>query len=247
MFSQVNKWLYISFGLIFCLTFFTKNNYHGVNRIAPDVLHAPVQEKIKGNEHIDFEIKGYSYDLTPVFEYEINALVVSKLNYKLFGIYRSDSIFPVDLCMIWGDNVLQKLYKNWTLRFSQDCRWCEVEWWGNLDFKLNEYSNCHLVTNKKSILKKINRIVVGDQLRIKGKLVNIEGALVGKPDRYTPRQLSWKSSVSRTDSGAGACEIIYVEDIVFLRKANQISYYLFHLSLYGLLILTAVNIVRFFV
>jgi hypothetical protein len=218
-----------------------------VGRISPELLNDPVQEKTLAQEYIDFTIKGYKYHLTPVFAYEMNGLVVSKLNYKLFGIYRSDSIFPVDLCMIWGDNVSSKVYKSWKLRFSQDCRWCEVEWWGNLDFKLHQLANCHLVTNKPGILKKINRIVAGDQLKIRGKLVNIEGELVGKPDRYTPRQLSWRSSVSRADSGAGACEIIYVEDIIFLKKANQLSYYLFHISFYGLLILTAVNIVRFFV
>jgi len=217
-----------------------------VDRISPEILTEPVQEKIARPESIDLEIRGYSYRLTPVYEFEINALVVSKFNYK-FGIYRSDSVFPVDLCMIWGDNIARKAYKNMSLRFFHDCRWCEVEWWGNLDFNMRQLANCHLVTNKKNILDKINRIVIGDQLKIKGKLVNIEGRLVSKPDKYTPRQLSWRSSVTRTDTGAGACEIIYVEDIIFLKKANQLSSYLFFLSFYGLLILTAINIVRFFV
>ncbi|MFA5119244.1 MAG: hypothetical protein WC695_10465 [Candidatus Omnitrophota bacterium] len=246
MFSQVNKWLFISLGLILCLTFFTRNNYKWVNRISPLILNEPVQEKIERQESIDLEIRGYSYRLTPVYEFEINALVVSKYNYK-FGIYRSDSVFPIDLCMIWGDNIARKTYKNMSLRFFHDCRWCEVEWWGNLDFNMRQLANCHLVANKKSILDKINRIVIGDQLKIKGKLVNIEGRLVSKPDKYTPRQLSWRTSVSRTDTGAGACEIVYVEDIIFLKKANQLSSYLFFVSFYGLLILAAVNIVRFFV
>jgi hypothetical protein len=246
MFSRINKLLFISLGLIFCLTFFTRNNYKWVDRIAPEILTEPVQEKIARQESIDFEIRGYSYRLTPVYEFEINALVVSKFNYK-FGIYRSDSVFPIDLCMIWGDNIARKTYKNMSLRFFHDCRWCEVEWWGNLDFNMQQLANCHLVTNKKNILDKIDRIVIGDQIKVKGKLVNIEGRLVGKPDKYTPPQLSWRTSVTRSDTGAGACEIIYVEDIIFLKKANQLSSYLFFLSFYGLLILAAVNIVRFFV
>ena len=41
---------------------------------------------------------------------------------------------------------------------------------------------------------------------------------------------------------AGACEVIYVEDIKFLKKANVIPRILFPLSMYGLLLLVIFNL-----
>ena len=56
-----------------------------------------------------------------------------------------------------------------------------------------------------------------------------------------------KTSTIRTDDGAGACEIIYVEDVQILKKGNPVSYYLFKSALFLLGVFVIVNVVRFFV
>ena len=78
--------------------------------------------------------------------------------------------------------------------------------------------------------------MVGDQVRIEGKLVNVKAKLISPGGRFDSPEYSWNSSTSRTDSGAGACEVIYVEGITILKKANQFWRILFPISLYGILI-----------
>jgi len=78
---------------------------------------------------------------------------------------------------------------------------------------------------------------VGDQVRIKGKLINVYAKLVGNRSEFDSEWLKWNTSITRTDTGAGACEVIYVEDVQILRKANSISYYLYNLSSWSLLLL----------
>ena len=77
---------------------------------------------------------------------------------------------------------------------------------------------------------------MGDQVKIKGKLVDIFAKNIGEPGKFDPESFEWKSSVTREDTGGGACETIYVEDIEILKKANTTPDVLFKFSLYGLLL-----------
>lgn len=245
--SFFNRYLFLGFLVIFIITFFARNNCRNVNEIHPALLNPPIQKSLWRSEKIEFTKKGYAYQLTPVYNYEINALIVSKMNYRLFSIYKTDALFPVDLCLIWGSNVKRGVYKNRSVRFSQDCRWCWAVWSGNVEFNLQELSNNHLLINSKKLERIVKSLVVGDQVKIKGKLVNVKANLVGKGRQYDAQELTWNSSVLRTDSGAGSCEVIYAEDIEILKKANVLSYYLFHISLFGLIILGIWRVTRFFV
>jgi len=85
-------------------------------------------------------------------------------------------------------------------------------------------------------------MVRGDQIKIKGKLVNIQAKLANKPGPY---DITWNSSLSRQDTGAGACELIYVEQAEILKKANVISRTLFRFSSYALLFLITWKIINF--
>lgn len=244
--AKLNRNLFLVFFAVFAVTFFTRNNSRGVREIAPEVLRQPVQRKIYAAEIIRFTRYGFSYEVKPLYEYVINALIVNKMYYRLFSIYNYDKVFPMDLCLIWGSNVESGVFRNKSVKFSQDCRWCWAEWFGNVNFNLDEMSNNHLLLNNPKLERKIKTLVIGDQIKIKGKLVNVKANLVGKPGRFDEKNLTWNTSTTRTDSGAGACEVIYVEDLQILKKSNVISYYLFHISLYGLLALIIWSIFRFF-
>ena len=62
-------------------------------------------------------------------------------------------------------------------------------------------ANWHLVPANDVIWRKLNRLRVGDVVRLEGMLVNLQN-----PDGGT-----MATSLRRDDTGAGACEIIYVE------------------------------------
>ena len=93
-----------------------------------------------------------------------------------------------------------------------------------------QVSNNHLVIDSEKIEKKINQLSVGDQIKIKGKLVNVHAENLGKPGKYDPKLFEWNSSTKREDTGGGACETIYIEDIEIIKKGNAISYYLNKIS-----------------
>jgi len=241
--QRFNKYLFLPLFLLCIFTFFSRNNFRNVNEVAPGLLNQPVQYTLNNREEIEFSKNNYEYHLKPLYSYEINALIIGKMDYKLFSIYKYDSIFPVDLCLIWGSNVANKVYKDRRIKFSQDCRWCWVQWDGEVDFSMGEMSNNHLLVNDRGLERKINSLLRGDQIRIKGKLVNVEAKAMGKD---YPEQIQWNTSTSRSDNGAGACEVIYVEEIEILKKANLFSDALFKASCLGLIALIILNVIDFF-
>jgi hypothetical protein len=227
-------------------SYFFRNSVRFVTDIAPEILQQPSQESVAGPGVIEFEKDSYRYTLSPVAKYTISGLVVSKKNYRLFSIYKTDSVFPYDICLIWGSNVQSGVFRDQAVRFSQDCRWCNVEWSGNIVFDLKELSNNHVLINDPDIERTVKSLVAGDQVMITGKLVNVKALLTGKGSTYDAPSVEWRTSTRRTDQGAGACEIIYVENIQVLRSANVPARVLFSVSLYGLCGIVLWKIYRFF-
>jgi hypothetical protein len=237
-----NKCLFFVLSAVFAVTIFTRNTFRNVDDIAPQLLNDPIQAETEQTEPITFSRDGYEYVLKPLYDYEINGLVVGKMDYRVFSIDKYDSVFPGDLCMIWGPNVASAVYRNAAVKFSQDCRWCWVQWYGHVVFSMREMSNNHLLINSKYLESKFNGILRGDQVRVRGKLVNVEAQVPGKPQS----RITWNSSTSREDTAGGACEVIYVEDIQLLRRANELSRFLFMVSLWGLALWLLGNIAYFF-
>ena len=246
MISKIKKILFFTLLATLVVTFFTRNRYKNVNDIDSEVLKNPIQEEIKGKDEIRFTKNSYEYELTSLYDYEINGLIVHKMDYTFFSLYKYDSVFPMDLCMLWGNNVKNKVYQSKTLKFSQDMRWCFCQWRGKIDFNSDEFSNNHLIVNNHEIEKKIKALSVGDQVKIKGQLVDVKANNRGSSGQYDPEYFEMKTSTERDDSGAGACEIIYVEDIEILKKSNPISYYLFKISFYGLILFIVISVLLFF-
>lgn len=245
MLRKINFFVFLSLFLILGATFFTRNNLRSVKEISREILKQPKQTKINRRGKIKFFKDGYAYELTPVENYEINGLLVSKKGYKLFSIYKSASVFPFDVCLIWGNNVRNRVFQHNSIKFYQDCRWCMVEWLGDVNFNFGEISNNHLIFQEESLERKAAGFVIGDQVRIKGMLVNVDAYKAGKTEIFNPKRISWATSTQRHDSGKGACEIIYVTGIDMLKKANMVSRYLFLFSIYGLIIMALMNCVWF--
>jgi hypothetical protein len=68
-------------------------------------------------------------------------------------------------------------------------------------------ANWHLVPANDVIWRKLNRLRVGDVVKLEGMLVNLEN----------PEGGTMATSLRRDDTGAGACEIIYVEKATIRR------------------------------
>ncbi|CAA6678417.1 MULTISPECIES: hypothetical protein [unclassified Lentimonas] len=178
------------------------------------LLQAPLQQSIAASPfNIDF--KGRSYQVRPRASYELHGLIVSHNNPQGIGdIYHdSTSIDTKDLCVIWGLNVRSNAFNKvryWSNAWTCYCQWNE----NGLRFSPSLLSNNHLITDNDAIRRKISNVGIGDQIKIKGMLVDYQE--IGS-------QGGWRnSSLTRSDSGNGACEVVFVKELKVLRSTNRI-------------------------
>jgi hypothetical protein len=104
--------------------------------------------------------------------------------------------------------VKNDLYRK--IEWSQSGRWY---WWKfGPDFKnnrsviINNSANTHIIPATETITDAIDGIDPGDRIELTGFLTTI----VGKKDGQT---YTWNSSLSRSDTGNGSCEVLYVKKI----------------------------------
>jgi len=76
--------------------------------------------------------------------------------------------------------------------------------------------------------------------------VNVKATNIGEAGKYDPEYFELNSSTGRGDSGAGACEILLVEDIEIIKKGNQIYHVLYRWGGYLLVLLIILNIIYIF-
>ena len=176
-------------------------------------LPAPIQSRTTGD--VTKNVMGTTVNISFVADYSIFGRVVDTVNYWPLSI--NDSLSPKDVALAWGsladDNVLDCFYwastnNRFTHYLTKDNRW------RNYFSSLNEvdvlYSNNHLIPADDNIKSKISAIKNGDYIKMDGYLVNV--FYNTKNMHYT-----WNSSVTRTDTGDGACEVFYVTNITWLK------------------------------
>lgn len=243
MYSKLRKFLLIFFLCLLVITYFLKRDYKTINNILPSLLESPLQSNVVDKEMIEFTKDGFAYSLTPVANYRIKALVVNEMDYRYFSVKNSDSVFPVDLCLIWGDNLSNNSYQDKSLSFHQDYRFCLYHWNGELSINPSQISNNHLISDDKKIISAISKIKPSDQIEISGYLVNVKAHKVGKVSKYDPSSFSMITSTNRNDDGAGACEVIYVNDVKILQLGHPFLSFLFNLSLYAVILLILLSVI----
>ncbi len=181
------------------------------------MLNEPLQVETE-RVPFSFEYENTVYDVEPVADYELWGLVVSHNDIDGFGdIYHdSSSVDTKDLCVIWGDNLRSKDYLEvefWSGSFT--CYW---QYQSRIRFSGRAIANNHLVTNNQAIRDLIETVRVGDQVRVRGSLVNYQ--MASYPG-------SWRTtSTRRDDSEGGACEVIFVDEFEIVKRGKPLWYFL---------------------
>ena len=162
------------------------------------VSELPKQVDVRGLASVTMD----GYELTPRAEFEIRARVLSRDDYR-WG--TEADLSPLDLALGWGVMSDQAVIDR--MEISQGSRWYHTRY--ELPAPLSEREiiqnsgNMHMVPAQNRIRKKLDGVRVGDIVRLRGKLVDIDH----------PSGWHWRTSLRRDDTGGGSCEIVYLEEI----------------------------------
>ena len=141
------------------------------------------------------------YRIVPLETFSIEAKVLSSMRYRFD---RESSLAPVDLALGWGPMANPAVSEK--LSVSQGERWF---YWRASEFPIprreieTHSANMHMIPATPAIDEMLKSIQKGDTVRVRGYLVEAQGA-----DGWR-----WRSSLSREDTGAGACELVWVETL----------------------------------
>ncbi len=215
------KTLFIIIMLI-CLGYYL-NRYvfvHKEYEYVPDLgnLPQPVQYKAEGGTHM----KVNDLEATIAFKahYSISGRVV---DIQTYGDYKDFNVMaPVDFGMVWGPFAKDEYQKRVTWSsygtrflsfYTSDSRWTgEI---GGMSAVQSMFSNNHLIPADDAIKKQIDAIKKNQYVKLEGYLVTVYAS--SPTITYAP----WESSLTRLDSGDGACEIMYVEKVVWLKQEKK--------------------------
>ncbi len=167
---------------------------YGPGAVAPD---APIQINLKNAP--SFEYKDYS--ITPVAEFDITGRVLSKERYRFD---RGADLAPFDFTMGWGPMSDETNLDEITI--SQSGRFYH---WSTKNFPIaradieRNSANMHLIPADKTVFYIMKRVKAGQVIHFSGYLVRISN----------DSGMRWNSSMTRNDTGAGACEVIWVKDL----------------------------------
>lgn len=170
-------------------------------------IAVPVQTDVKGEDRMVYEGSEGRVELIPRAAYELTGVVKSKKKYSDY----TAQVSEYDLAMAWGD--LNKEDIDRGISYSQSGRWYYYKYSQGIsvtsDYISKNSANVHIIHKDKDILKKIESIKEGDYIKLEGYLVDV--------DFNNPNNSSlWKTSKSRNDTGNGACEIMYVENVILI-------------------------------
>ena len=160
-----------------------------------DISRPPIQSGLP-REAARFQAEGFTF--VPMARFDVDARVLSRKDYR-FGRYAR--FCPVDLALGWGDMARDEVVE--ALQIRQDNRFY---FWRTREFPIprrdieTQSANMHLVPATPEALAALRGVRKGHRVRIGGYLVNV---------RHENGE-RWKTSTSREDTGAGACEIIFV-------------------------------------
>lgn len=163
-------------------------------RVAPGA--APLQSAVPASLQ-SFKLR--QAELQPLAGISLEARVLSREDYA-FG--READLSPTDLALGWqrmaDETVLSRL------EVSQSARWYHYRWQGDPPLPPDELArssaNMHLIPADAAAAAALSRVRPGERVRIDGWLVEANA-----PDGW-----HWRSSLSRDDTGRGACELVYV-------------------------------------
>lgn len=176
----------------------------------PDGILAEAKPKqVDLEETKTFSKDGYT--IRPQAFFDITARVLSRENYW-FG--READLSPVDLALGWGRMSDQQVLDAFEISQSNRFYFWRVKEYPIPHAEIvSSSANMHMIPADSRVKSQLADVQKGHVIRIKGFLVNVDAE-----DGWR-----WRSSMKRTDSGNGACELIWVQELEIISQVPDSS------------------------
>ena len=192
------------------LLWFAYRHFTGPILRPPGVLVAEEPLQIDLPDGTD-AIQHGSFQLKPLANFSINARLLHSKRYRWD---RQSALVPVDLAVGWGPMSDQTVLDQ--LKITQSMRFYWYEYRLPPPIPQNEIgkhsANLHIIPANAEIARACESLRAGELIHLDGELVEATGPDIG----------TWRSSLTRDDSGNGACELFLVENFSKL-EANSVT------------------------
>lgn len=161
------------------------------------VTEEPLQTDLPEGPRWDYK----EHHFRALARFHIRARVLSRERYRFD---RAAQLSPVDFCLGWGPMSDSKFLDK--LDIGQSDRWWH---WSSGEPPLSEdninghAANMHMIPATDAVRSGLLDVREGQVVTLDGYLIHADG-----PDGW-----HWQSSLSRTDTGDGACEVVWVEQV----------------------------------
>jgi hypothetical protein len=163
---------------------------------------APLQREVSGGNA--FEINGH--EARPLAEYAVTARVLSVERYHAD---RGAQLSPVDLALGWGNMSRRSVLDR--LSISQGGRWYHYRYSGEPPIPQREIerssANVHVIPATPEVARVLADASKDTVVSLRGYLIEARGT-----DGWT-----WRSSLTRDDTGNGSCEVMFVQSVEVYR------------------------------
>ena len=165
--------------------------------LLPLLLTLPLRAALAGDcpASLNFQVR-------PLADFALRARVLSRENYYLGD---AAELAPWDLALGWRRMADPAVYG--ALNITQGGRWYRYSWPDAPPIALQEIiessANMHMIAATPAVERALKKARAGDNIHITGKLVEVTH----------PSGWRWTSSLTRTDSGANSCELVFVEAV----------------------------------
>ena len=233
---KLNSVLIIASFTWLLVSFWHRNDLPGNIDYLPALDNEPKQTATS-KQAFDVVFNDVDYRVEPEFAYDITGMVVSyrhhnEDNSRMHAL-ANDHLNMLDVCVVWGDNPRNERLDRirfWNGLFTCNVKTRDQQAWDAFD--MSQLSNNHLLSDDDFIRRQVRKVRVGDQIRVRGYLASYTSG--GGSSRGT--------STTRTDTGNGACETIFIENFEIIEPVT--SYW--RLSMWASLVLLVTGLVTHF-
>ncbi len=168
--------------------------------VPPGIVAAAEPEQRNIDSRVTFDAKGHTFIKRA--EFALTARVLRKEIYRVDG---GANLAPVDLGLGWGPMSDSRIVDQ--LEFSQMGRFLFWRPRNPATFPLApaaitaNAAQVHAIPANAAIERTLRYLRPGQVVTLRGFLVDVRG----------PSGFAWNTSLSRTDTGDGACELMWIE------------------------------------